>query len=70
MSHLMLNLNATVTVCHSKTNDLEKFTKEADILICAIGKKGFNVKLASRVTHYKIDVKTKEEAIEMGINFV
>ena len=41
-----------------------------DNLSLAIGKKGVNVKLASRVTHYKIDVKTNEQAKEMGINFV
>jgi methylenetetrahydrofolate dehydrogenase (NADP+)/methenyltetrahydrofolate cyclohydrolase len=33
--------NATVTVCHSKTNNLAEFTKEADILITAIGKAEF-----------------------------
>ena len=36
----------------------------------AIGKKGLNVKLASRLTKYKLDVKTIEEAKEMGINIV
>ncbi len=35
---LCLNENATVTVCHSKTKDLAKVTKKADILIVAIGK--------------------------------
>ena len=39
-------------------------------LSLAIGKKGLNVKLASRLTHYKIDVKTYEQAKEMGINVV
>ena len=33
--------NATVTVCHSKTNNLAEFTKEADIIITAIGKAEF-----------------------------
>jgi methylenetetrahydrofolate dehydrogenase (NADP+)/methenyltetrahydrofolate cyclohydrolase len=33
--------NATVTLCHSKTPDIEKFTREADILIAAIGQPGF-----------------------------
>ena len=36
-----LNKNATVTVCHSKTKDLEEYTKRADILISAIGKSKF-----------------------------
>lgn len=33
--------NATVTVCHSKTVDIAKYAKQADILIAAIGKPGF-----------------------------
>ena len=39
-------------------------------LSLAIGRKGLNVRLASRLTHYKIDVKTIEEARESGINIV
>lgn len=38
---LMLQKNATVTICHSRTKDLASVTKEADILIAAIGKCGF-----------------------------
>jgi len=38
---MCLNQNATVTICHSKTLDLEKETKKADILIVAIGQPGF-----------------------------
>ena len=41
IANLLLNANATVTVCHSKTKDLAKITKKADILIAAIGKKHF-----------------------------
>ena len=37
-------------------------------LSLAIGKKGLNVKLAARLTHYKLDIKTEAEAKEMGIN--
>ena len=36
---LLLNENATVTICHSKTVDLKKYTAMADILISAVGKK-------------------------------
>lgn len=36
----------------------------------AVGKKGLNVRLASRLTHYRIDVKTYEQAREMGINII
>lgn len=39
-------------------------------LSLAIGKKGLNVRLAARLTHYKIDVKTYEQAREEGINIL
>ena len=38
VSMLLLNANATVTVCHTKTVDTEKIAAAADILICAVGK--------------------------------
>jgi methylenetetrahydrofolate dehydrogenase (NADP+)/methenyltetrahydrofolate cyclohydrolase len=38
---LLLNENATVTICHSKTRDLGAVTREADILVAAIGRAGF-----------------------------
>src|ERR1700734_861747 len=38
---MLLNASATVTVCHSKTVDLAKVTREADILVAAIGRAGF-----------------------------
>ena len=41
-----------------------------DNLSLAIGKKGLNVKLAARLSHYKIDVKTYEQAKEDGINII
>lgn len=41
MAHLLLEKNGTVTVCHSKTNDLAGITKEADILVVAIGRPKF-----------------------------
>jgi methylenetetrahydrofolate dehydrogenase (NADP+)/methenyltetrahydrofolate cyclohydrolase len=37
MSALMLQKNCTVTVCHSKTKNLSDFTRQADIIIAAIG---------------------------------
>jgi len=42
---------------------------DGDNLSLAIGKKGQNVRLAARLTHYRLDVKTKEEASKMGIVF-
>ena len=41
MAMLLLNANCTVTVCHSKTKDLSSYTKNADILVAAIGKPKF-----------------------------
>lgn len=41
MAMMMLNRDATVTICHSKTKDLEKYTKMADVLVVAVGKPNF-----------------------------
>lgn len=55
----LLNKNATVTVCHSKTKNIGQITKEADILIAALGKPKF-------VT--KDMVKEGAVVIDVGIN--
>ncbi len=39
--NLLTNLNATVTLCHSKTKNIETITKESDIVVCALGKPFF-----------------------------
>ena len=56
---LMLNKDATVTICHSKTENLKKHTKNADILVVAVGKK-----------HFITEDMVKEDAIviDVGIN--
>ena len=41
MAMMLLQKNATVTICHSKTTDLPKIVKEADILVGAVGKPQF-----------------------------
>ena len=41
MSMLLLRENATVTVCHSRTKNLQEVTKRADILVVAVGKPKF-----------------------------
>ena len=41
MAMLLLHANATVTVCHSRTQNLPEITRRADILISAVGKAGF-----------------------------
>jgi methylenetetrahydrofolate dehydrogenase (NADP+) / methenyltetrahydrofolate cyclohydrolase len=38
---LLLHENATVTICHSKTRDLGEVTRQADILVAAIGRPGY-----------------------------
>ncbi len=54
----------------------EEKKKEALVVVnnenlsLAIGKKGLNIKLASRLTHYKLDVQTIEQAKENGISIV
>lgn len=41
MAMLLLNADATVTICHSKTKNLKEISVQADILISAVGKAGF-----------------------------
>lgn len=61
IAHLLLERNATVTICHSRTRELKKETGEADILIAAVGKAGFiNGDM----------VKDGVTAIDVGINRV
>ena len=59
MATLMTNRNATVTLCHSKTSNLEFYTKSADILVVAIG-----------IPKYIKENMVKEGAviIDVGIN--
>jgi methylenetetrahydrofolate dehydrogenase (NADP+)/methenyltetrahydrofolate cyclohydrolase len=58
---MLLNASATVTVCHSKTMDLARYTRDADILVAAIGRPGF-------VTAQM--VKPGATLIDVGINRV
>lgn len=56
---LLLNENATVTICHSRTKDLAKVTSEADVLVAAVG----------RARMVKEDfVKEGAVVIDVGIN--
>jgi methylenetetrahydrofolate dehydrogenase (NADP+)/methenyltetrahydrofolate cyclohydrolase len=41
MAQLALQENATVTMCHSQTQDLKKFTQSADVVVCAVGRPQF-----------------------------
>ncbi len=59
LASLLLNRNATVTVCHSKTKNIEEICKQADILVAAVGKAKF----------IKADrVKPGATVIDVGIN--
>lgn len=57
----LLNRNATVCICHSKTNNLKKETLNADIVIVAIGKANFITKDM---------IKDNAVVIDVGINYV
>ena len=59
MIQCLLRNNATVTVCHSKTKNLQNYTKQADILISAIGKPKFITKEF---------IKKDAVVIDVGIN--
>ena len=41
MAMLLLGANATVTICHSRTQNLAEITRQADILVAAVGRAGF-----------------------------
>ena len=57
--NLLTNLNATVTLCHSKTKNIETITKESDIVVCALGKPFF---LKENM------IKERAVVIDVGIN--
>lgn len=59
LGQMLLNKDATVTYCHSKTPDLKYFTKQADILIAAVGRANFIT------AEY---VKKDAVVIDVGIN--
>ena len=54
----LLNLDATVTVCHKQTGDIKPFTKTADIIISAVGKPGLITKNHVSKDQVIIDVGT------------
>ena len=51
-----LNKNATVTICHSKTDDIKEHTKDADIVVVAIGKPKFLKENMVKKNSVRIDV--------------
>ena len=71
IAHMMLQRNATVTICHSKTQNLEDYTCNADILIVAVGKPKFigakHVKLGAVVID--VGINRTEEGICGDVDF-
>jgi methylenetetrahydrofolate dehydrogenase (NADP+) / methenyltetrahydrofolate cyclohydrolase len=61
MALLLLQENATVTICHSRTKNLAAVTTQADILVAAIGRAGF-----VRGEH----IKAGATVVDVGINYV
>jgi len=61
MAMLLLQENATVTICHSRTKNLAEIASQADILVAAIGRAGF-----IRAEH----IKEGATVVDVGINNV
>lgn len=72
MGQLLLNENATVTYCHSRTKDLRKYTLSADILIVAVGKEhivdGSYIKDGAVVIDVGVN-RTKEGKLTGDVDF-
>ena len=58
LATLLINLNATVTVCHTKTTDLAAHTKAADIIVACAGSPAMLSENMVNETSYVIDVGT------------
>lgn len=66
MAMLLLNANATVTVCHSKTRDLAAHARRADILVAAVGKPRFVTADMVKPGAVVIDVGINRLPVEEG----
>ncbi len=72
LAAMFTNQNATVTLCHSKTKELPKICKQADILVCAIGQSKFFNKNYIKKDSIVIDVginKNSEGKLTGDVNF-
>ena len=58
---LLSNLNATVTLCHSQTENIELFTQKTDIIVTAVGKEKF-------LTQNHLSTDKEQIIIDVGIN--
>jgi methylenetetrahydrofolate dehydrogenase (NADP+)/methenyltetrahydrofolate cyclohydrolase len=62
LANLLLNRDATVTICHSKTHGLERITHGADILVSAVGRESFQIN--------RDYIKTGAAVIDVGLTRV
>jgi methylenetetrahydrofolate dehydrogenase (NADP+)/methenyltetrahydrofolate cyclohydrolase len=72
LAFLMLKENATVTVCHSKTEQLEKYTRLADIVVAAVGRPGMLIKEMLKAGVVVVDVginRTSEGKLVGDVDF-
>lgn len=72
VARLLMNENATVTICHSKTEHIQAICKEADILVVAIGKEKFLTKDYVKEGAFVIDVgvnRTSEGKLVGDVDF-
>lgn len=72
VARLLMDENATVTICHSKTENMKAICKEADILVVAIGKAKFVTKEYVKEGAFVIDVgvnRTEEGKLVGDVDF-
>ena len=71
LAQMMLKENATITICHSKTKNLEEITKMADILVVAIGKANFikSKHIKNGVTIVDVGINRTENGICGDVDF-
>lgn len=62
LTEILTRTNATVTMCHSKTENLYEITRTADVIVCAVGKRNF-------LTKHHIAYDRTVHIVDVGINF-
>lgn len=62
LAKMLLETDATVTLCHSKTTDLQCHTLEADVIVCAVGK-------INLITQTHLWFSQGYDIVDVGINF-
>ena len=62
LTEMLQRTNATVTMCHSKTENLHEITRTADVIVCAVGKRNFLCK-------HHIAYDRTVHIVDVGINF-